>query len=240
MEEIKQPLKKSQFLRNSYRDVSALLKCYEQSDDTVAEYKSGKKDEPIKPDPLITNKKVISLSETKKIEEPLKELKCVFNYINNADIKALKNLKTRQPGIFNFKDHEGNNALHHAVASDFILKFLLIETSSRYLIDERNNEGNTPLHNAAKLANSITIGLLLEFDADAEIKNNKQQTPVDILLANNKPDLAKFIKEASNFFNGEKIPETPILQSSEDDLVIRYSSEEQVQVSCAISSNKFL
>ncbi len=58
-----------------------------------------------------------------------------------------------------------------------MVTFLLKEGA---VIDQKDNEGNTPLHLAAERGHGRTVRLLLDNGANATIRNNAGERPLDL------------------------------------------------------------
>ena len=61
-------------------------------------------------------------------------------------------------------------------------------------VNPRDQEGNTPLHLAAKGGHDGTVRILLSDGADATIRNNAGQTPLD--LAKKHPKVSSDLRNA--------------------------------------------
>jgi ankyrin repeat protein len=48
------------------------------------------------------------------------------------------------------------------------------------VVNEKDNQGNTPLHYAVKNGHKELVDLLLDHSADIDVKNHQQKTPLDL------------------------------------------------------------
>ena len=93
------------------------------------------------------------------------------NYYN-----IMKLLLTKKAEI-QFRDHNDNNCLHYATDNDDpkTFKFLL---DAGALVDQTNNQGQTPLHCACRYGSEQIIPLLLAARAQVNKQDNNGKTPL--------------------------------------------------------------
>ncbi|KAF6837541.1 hypothetical protein CMUS01_04966 [Colletotrichum musicola] len=84
-------------------------------------------------------------------------------------------------------------------------------------VNARGRSGETPLHDSAWKLDARGASLLVDAGARCDIKNSDGQTPVDIVLLRNRPDILEIIKRAKGYV--ENSPGAR-LQSSLSDAVI--------------------
>lgn len=101
------------------------------------------------------------------------------------------------------EDNNGRRPLH-AVATSHVagrsgdlgaLRYLMMETSAVEDLNQRDRDGNTPLHHAAFWGYPSTTGFLCENGADVTVKNNRGLTPIDVAFNREHSDTAQVIKE---------------------------------------------
>ena len=88
-----------------------------------------------------------------------------------------------------------------------ILKYLL-QTRAVALIDMQNAKGDTPLHLAVQAGHDSMIPLLLEAGAYHKIKNEQDQTPIELARMQQKPKLANLIVQTVRGRKQAKLKET--------------------------------
>lgn len=89
----------------------------------------------------------------------------------------------------NHQDFNGDTVLHINPERYLLYKDL------KPNLNIKNNDGNTPLHNLVKQTNNIDlVKLYIQNGAKPNIKNNKNQTPIDIAKADNKDALTKILQ----------------------------------------------
>lgn len=88
-----------------------------------------------------------------------------------------------------------------------MLKYLL-RTRAVALIDMQNAKGDTPLHLAVQAGNDSMIPLLLEAGAYPKIKNEQNQTPIELARTQQKPKLANLIVQTVRGLKQAKLKET--------------------------------
>lgn len=101
-------------------------------------------------------------------------------------LEQLKLLEKHDASILSVNDN--GDTLLHKVANAIpknsdadVIKYLIVKG---LLINKKNKDGETPLHIAARKAGDpIIVKALLENSADPLIKNNNNQTPLDIAKA---------------------------------------------------------
>jgi ankyrin repeat protein len=106
------------------------------------------------------------------------------------------------------KDQHGNNALHYAAESghDEAIKLLtgyydncsyvywlcsFLSGPTLPSIDEKNNNGDTPLHRAVEEGHVITAGTLLKKNADKEIRNKQELSAAFAAIKKDNPALLR-------------------------------------------------
>lgn len=94
------------------------------------------------------------------------------------------------------ENHSGSTAAHKAASYGYsaVLHTLLLNKAQ---IDIKNKKPhrNTPLHDAAREGWVDCVRILLEFNAEAEIKNDFGMTPVDMATMCNQGVCAQLIQE---------------------------------------------
>jgi ankyrin repeat protein len=101
------------------------------------------------------------------------------------------------------------NILHVASRrSDVEMLRYLLQTRASALIDVQNANGDTPLHVAVKAGHDSVIPLLLEAGAYHKIKNEQEQTPIELARMEQKPKLANLIVQTLRGLKQAKLKET--------------------------------
>ena len=101
---------------------------------------------------------------------------------------AVKWLTSSTCPILLQQDEQGRNVLHvcasrHQVSMAELLLARAYELSAHVeLTNTKNLRGRTPLHVAADLYNVEMVKILLKYGASSEIRDNKDQTAIDILM----------------------------------------------------------
>ncbi len=85
----------------------------------------------------------------------------------------------------NHTDEYDDSPLMHAVsginADDCSILYIKLLLDMGATVNHKNQDGDTALHWAVRDSAVHCVELLLQYDAHTDIKNNKQQTPIDIL-----------------------------------------------------------
>ena len=84
-------------------------------------------------------------------------------------------------------------------------------------VSQQSENGNTPLHIAAKLNDIDMINILLFYGADHEIKDNNGKTPLDIAKENNYTEAVSAIENGSGNDLHSKYIQTPVVEDKKDD-----------------------
>ena len=101
-----------------------------------------------------------------------------FTVAAYGNTEELKVLITRDKSLVKASDEHGRTLLYLTCKSGFydMVKMLLQEGAD---INKIQRDGSTPLHAAAFFGQSLVVGLLLEYGARADIKNNWGQTALE-------------------------------------------------------------
>ncbi len=101
------------------------------------------------------------------------------------------------------------NTLHIATEhGDIEMLRYLLQTRAVALIDMQNAKGDTPLHLAVQAGHDTVIPLLLEAGAYPKIKNEQDQTPIELARMQQKPKLANLIVQTVRGLKQNKLKET--------------------------------
>lgn len=110
-------------------------------------------------------------------------------------VRVMKVLLEYYPDSWEIVDGTGRNVLHIAVEKNQrrVITFILSQGSatSNNLLNQRDNEGNTPLHLIAKLACYIPELMdegKLDWKVDWEVTDNNNLTPLDVLQSKQETD----------------------------------------------------
>lgn len=98
--------------------------------------------------------------------------------------------------IINWSNFEGYNETSLKEEPEGPLAFLLYKGAD---LNAQDDEGNTPLHNAVRDGDCEKARLLLAYNAKLSIKNNRDQTPLDVvngLNNSNYESLEQYLDEA--------------------------------------------
>ena len=106
-------------------------------------------------------------------------LKCLEDEVLEIDA-VIKNMP-----IAHLKDDKGHNALHLSalIGNLDLVTLSLIKWNGHIDINERDNQGQTPLHLASKRGYSDIVLFLIAFGVDGNVKNEKLQTPFHLSSA---------------------------------------------------------
>ena len=84
----------------------------------------------------------------------------------------------------------------------------LLQTKAAVLIDFQNANGDTPLHLAVQAGHDTIISLLLEAGAYHKIKNQQEQTPIELAKMQQKQKIANLIVQTVRELKQGKLKET--------------------------------
>ena len=101
------------------------------------------------------------------------------------------------------------STLHIAAKSgDVEMLRYLLQTRAATLIDMKNANGDTPLHLAVQAGHDNVISLLLKEGAYHKIKNEQDQTPVELAKMQQKQKIADLIVQTVRELKQDKLKET--------------------------------
>lgn len=102
----------------------------------------------------------------------------------NGQTYTMEELISRCPGCWEQVDAKGRNVLHYAVASDnkFAVYTILDDTSLSNLINEKDRDGNTPLHQHVTSYNYLKY-FIGHPKVDRHAFNNRNLNPLDVILS---------------------------------------------------------
>ena len=80
-------------------------------------------------------------------------------------------------------DSTGNTVLHATLKNEKTECFLLLLRHLRDAIDARNSSGETPLHIAVRMGNTLAILVLLKFGANPNIQNQSGESPLHLVCS---------------------------------------------------------
>ncbi|WRX11991.1 Ankyrin repeat - like 3 [Theobroma cacao] len=102
----------------------------------------------------------------------------------NGQRYTMEELISRCPGCWEQVDAKGRNVLHYAVASDnkFAVYTILDDTSLSNLINEKDRDGNTPLHQHVTSYNYLKY-FIGHPKVDRHAFNNRNLNPLDVILS---------------------------------------------------------
>jgi hypothetical protein len=132
----------------------------------------------------------------------------------SAIAKALKEQETRSPNKIS-----GTSILHLAIqcAEISVIEFIISNLSADGKIAEINDkdkDGNTPLHLAARLGRSAVVSSLLEQpEINDSITNQKGETPLDVAYS---PEIFQQLQLARSLFVDANIRQIHTLVASKD------------------------
>jgi ankyrin repeat protein len=111
----------------------------------------------------------------------------------SGNLELVKKILASKPEI-DGRDSFGGTALHAAMFQDNIeIVSLLIEYGMGIDTQGTNNKF-TPLHDAVWSNNLQAAKMLIENGADMSIKNNRNQTPLEKAIADNKSELVEYFE----------------------------------------------
>lgn len=134
-------------------------------------------------------------------------LACTNHYVNIA-----KNLMKANDYCYTTSNN-GGTPLHSSSSLGIIksVEFLLIDC--KYDPNPIDKEGNTPLHAAAKENHLETLSLLLQHGADIFIKNQQNQTALDLAIQQKHTNIISVLSTYQTYYELQKQQDTKILQS---------------------------
>ncbi|KAH7867558.1 hypothetical protein Vadar_019954 [Vaccinium darrowii] len=107
----------------------------------------------------------------------------------HGHVPVIEELLSRNPDCWEMVNSKGQNILHIAVDMNMesVIKFIVNQPWFRHLINQKDNEGNTPLH--LLIASDCNVGELWKHGkADQHAFNDKSMTPVDLVWSNFKEE----------------------------------------------------
>lgn len=111
----------------------------------------------------------------------------IYNSCKHKDANTLIQLFYEKGVNYNIADHDNDTPLHIASYSNYDKAVAALLALPDINPNAQNTDGDTPFHlmtRSGKVIESIVIALL-QAGADLSIKNNKDQTPMDILREEN-------------------------------------------------------
>jgi ankyrin repeat protein len=101
------------------------------------------------------------------------------------------------PECVDMEDEDGWTLLHYVANNDKRLRVLKILIDYKAAVGKQDNNGDTPLHNAAYYGSVTAAQFLLNHGADPNIKNKYGETPADRARGRNKTEVAEMIEVRS-------------------------------------------
>ena len=127
---------------------------------------------------------------------------------NKGHVDVRDTLIKKCPDTCELLDNKGRTALHYAVESGKpeTVKFLLRKEEFQNLINEQDEEGNTPLHLAAYRGYAIIVHQLSHFrKVDNVIQNKKDMTTLDILRSTTQKNILFWLADEVSCTNATKV-----------------------------------
>ncbi|KAG5554685.1 hypothetical protein RHGRI_012295 [Rhododendron griersonianum] len=103
----------------------------------------------------------------------------------HGHVSVIEELLSNNPDCWEMVNSKGQNVLHIAVDMnrDSVIKFILDKSWVRQLINQKDNDGNTPLH--LLIASDCNVDELWKHQrADHDAFDGKNMTPVDLVWSN--------------------------------------------------------
>ncbi|KAI8574706.1 hypothetical protein RHMOL_Rhmol01G0375200 [Rhododendron molle] len=106
----------------------------------------------------------------------------------HGHVDVMKKLLSYSPDCWEIVNFKGQNVLHMAVDTERepVINFILSNSWLRQLINQKDKEGNTPLHLLAAASDDIANKLWDDNRAGRHTFNNKNLTPMDVKWPNSK------------------------------------------------------
>jgi ankyrin repeat protein len=118
-------------------------------------------------------------------------------------IQMLKKLIARNPSIVGIANKKHEFPLHYACGTSDAALVLLEHGADVNVVTAL---GETTLHCAVRRCNIATIELLLRFNAHVNATSEKGETPLDLALANKKPEVVQLLQAAGGISSGIVYP----------------------------------
>ncbi|KAI7979515.1 Ankyrin repeat-containing protein ITN1 [Camellia lanceoleosa] len=101
---------------------------------------------------------------------------------SQGHVSVIQELISQCPDCWEMVNHKGQNILHVAVENEKreVIKFIFKNFSLTGLINQKDVDGNTPLH-LISTSGSLSLGLISHPKADMVVFNKGNWTPLDIL-----------------------------------------------------------
>eukprot|EP00090_Calanus_glacialis_P019064 TRINITY_DN29401_c0_g1_i1.p1 TRINITY_DN29401_c0_g1~~TRINITY_DN29401_c0_g1_i1.p1 ORF type:complete len:304 (-),score=62.30 TRINITY_DN29401_c0_g1_i1:139-1050(-) len=93
------------------------------------------------------------------------------------------------------KDEDELTVLHSAAGEGHYAIVSSILSKARWLANEQSRSGWSPMHSAAVMGHAQVVGLLLDFGANAKLKNNQGKTAGDLAKERNKLEVSRRIEQ---------------------------------------------
>jgi len=136
----------------------------------------------------------------------------LFQAADKGDLKAVKGLLARYPGMKDARRNGGSTLLHVASDSRPLVEYL-IEIGAD--IEARTDAQWTPLHSQAYKGYKDGVELLLEHGADIEVRHFYGATPLLSSIRWDRTDVTKFLVEkGANVNAADVLGRTPLITSA--------------------------
>ncbi|GMF52493.1 unnamed protein product [Phytophthora fragariaefolia] len=133
-----------------------------------------------------------------------------------AESEGIAKLLVESNASLSACDSGGNTALHVAVftgSEDLVM--LVLRGYDHTMLSQKNNEGETPLHTAAKLGNFGIVRSLLAYGASTTDEDSQGRTPLILSILENHVECVQLLQSVdSNKTNSDKPATSPYYSSA--------------------------
>lgn len=143
----------------------------------------------------------------KSMEDPFATQMFLFRYTTTEPRLPVKRICSIATEVFSqapkYSSHDGDTILHICTKLNLpvLVEMILRKGETLAKKDEKNNNGDSALHIAARLGNMQLAQVLVENGCEINIMNNMQQTPLMVALSSPNPMCAMYLISMGAAYN---------------------------------------